>query len=299
MPSGARIALLTACALWAVSFVATKVALEAAPPMVVVSLRLLISAVCFLPWLMVAGGRGSDGTSWGIGGAVGWGRIVWLSLLGTGLHYGLQTVGLQYTTASRASLYAVTAPITILLLSALFLGERITRRKTLGVTLAVAGVLVVMGIDTLAALRLDANVIGDLLVLVSIVMWGLFTVFGKRAADQLGALRVTAVVTVIGALWMAPIGWIEMRRTGFSLARMQLDSWLAVAFLGVGCSFLATLLYFVALERTESQKVGVYLYTIPPMTAVVATLYLGEVISVELVVGAILVIAGVALTERG
>ena len=299
MPSGARIALLTACALWAVSFVATKVALEAAPPMVVVSLRLLISAACFLPWLLAVGRGRTDGTPWGIGGARGWLRIFSLSLLGTGLHYGLQTVGLQYTTASRASLYAVTAPITILLLSAVFLGERITRRKALGVTLAVAGVLVVMGIDTLTALQLDAYVIGDLLVLVSIVMWGLFTVFGKRATDQLGALRVTALVTVIGALWMAPIGWIEMRRTGFSLARMQLDSWLAVAFLGVGCSFLATFLYFVALERTESQKVGVYLYTIPPMTAVIAALYLGEVISVDLVIGAILVIAGVALTERG
>ena len=293
MPSGARIALLSACALWAVSFVATKVALEAVPPMVVVSLRLLISAVCFLPWLMAAGGAK------GIGGARGWLSLFGLSLLGTGLHYGLQTAGLQYTTASNASLYAVTAPITILLLSAAFLGEKITRRKTLGVALAVAGVLVVLGIDTLATLQLDAHVIGDLLVLVSIVMWGLFTVFGKRATDQLGALRVTAWVTVIGALWMAPVGWFEMRQTGFSPAQMQLDSWLAVAFLGVGCSFLATFLYFVALERTESQKVGVYLYTIPPMTAVVAALYLGEVISVELVIGAILVIAGVALTEKG
>jgi len=50
---------------------------------------------------------------------------------------------------------------------------------------------------------------------------------------------------------------------------------------------------------SESQKVGVYLYAIPPMTAVVAALYLGEVITMNLVVGAILVISGVALTERG
>jgi drug/metabolite transporter (DMT)-like permease len=45
--------------------------------------------------------------------------------------------------------------------------------------------------------------------------------------------------------------------------------------------------------------VGVYLYTIPPMTAVVAVLYLGERLSASLVLGAVLVIAGVALTERG
>lgn len=293
MPAKARAALLTACVLWAVSFVATKVALEAAPPLVVVSLRLLVSAACFFPWIVTSRGVA------GIGGPRSLVRLFGLSLFGAGLHYGLQTVGLQYTTASNASLYAVTAPITILLLSAAFLGEHITVRKALGVGLAVAGVLVVMGPETLMSLELGAHVKGDLLVLVSIVMWGLFTVLGKKATDELGALKVTSWVTLIGALWMVPVGVYEMRVTGYSLASMTASAWLAVGFLGVGCSFLAVLLYFAALRRTESQKVGVYLYTIPPMTAVVAVLYLGETLTASLVLGAAFVIAGVALTERG
>jgi drug/metabolite transporter (DMT)-like permease len=293
MPPGARAALVTACVLWAVSFVATKVALEAVPPLVVVSLRLLVSAACFLPWIVASGGGRA------VGGARGLGRLFVLSLFGAGLHYGLQTIGLQYTTASNASLYAVTAPITILLLSAMFLAERVTVRKALGVALALAGVLVVMGPDKRATLELTAPIKGDLLVLVSIVMWGLFTVLGKQVTDELGALKVTSWVTVIGALWMIPVGLFEMHDTGFTLADMTRDAWLAIGFLGVGCSFLAVLLYFVALRSTESQKVGVYLYTIPPMTAVVAVLYLGETLSVNLVVGAILVILGVTLTERG
>ncbi len=292
MPNRARIFLLTACALWAVSFVATKVALEAAPPLVVVTLRLLISAVCFLPWIAATGGAK------GLGGGRGLLRLFVLSLFGTSLHYSLQTIGLQFTTASNASLYTTTGPITILLLSALVLGERITARKAFGVALAVAGVLVVMGADTLSTLELG-HVKGDLLVLASLVMWGLFTVYGKKMIDELGALRVTAWVTVIGALTMIPVGWTEARATGFSLANMTVEAWLAIAFLGVACSFLATLLYFVALGLSESQKVGVYLYTIPPMTAVVASLYLGETITANLMIGAVLVIGGVALTERG
>ena len=292
MPNRARILLLTACVLWAVSFVATKVALEAAPPLVVVTLRLLISAVCFLPWI------GATGGTRGLGGSRGLLRLFVLSLFGTSLHYSLQTAGLQFTTASNASLYTTTGPITILLLSALVLGERITVRKAFGVAVAVAGVLIVMGADTLSSLELG-HVKGDLLVLASLVMWGLFTVYGKKMIDELGALRVTAWVTVIGALTMVPVGWAEARETGFSLADMTIEAWLAIGFLGVACSFLATLLYFVALGLSESQKVGVYLYIIPPMTAVVASLYLGETITANLVVGAVLVISGVALTERG
>jgi len=291
MPNRARAALLTAVFLWAVSFVATVVALEEVPPLVVVALRLLISALCFLPWVIATGGtRGISLQRMG--------GLFLLSLVGTSLHYATQTAGLQYTTATNASLYTTTGPITILLLSALVLGERITARKAFGVLLAVAGVLVVMGSETLTSFELG-NVKGDLLVLISIVMWGLFTVFGKRVTDELGALRVTAWVTILGALTMVPVGLYEARATGFSLAGVSFEAGVAIAFLGIACSFFATLLYFVALGMSESQKVGVYLYAIPPMTAVVAALYLGEIITMNLVVGAILVISGVALTERG
>jgi drug/metabolite transporter (DMT)-like permease len=293
MPARARLALLTAAVLWAVSFVATKVALASTPPLTVVSLRLLVSAACFLPFIAVTGGTRSLGGRWVLA------QLFVLSLFGAGLHYASQTIGLQYTTASNASLYTTTGPITILLLSAVMLGERITWPKATGIVIAMAGVLVVMGPDKLASLELDEHILGDVLVFASLVMWGLFTVLGKKLTDRLGALRVTAWVTVIGAAWMAPVGWAEMQDRGFHLASMPPQALIAIAFLGVGCSFLATLLYVTALGMTESQKVGVYLYIIPPMTAVVATFYLGETISANLVAGAVLVIAGVALTERG
>ena len=226
MPGRARLALLTAVVLWAISFVATKVALEEASPLVVVTLRLLIAAVCFLPWVVVTGGVK------GLGGLRRLPLLFVLSLFGTSLHYGLQTAGLQFTTASNASLYTTTGPITILLLSALVLGERITARKASGVVLAVAGVLVVMGAESLSTFEFG-RIKGDVLVIASIVMWGLFTVFGKKLTDTLGALRVTAWVTIIGALSMVPVGCLEARATGFSMSSLTLDAWSAIAFLGV------------------------------------------------------------------
>ena len=209
------------------------------------------------------------------------------------------TVGLQTTNASNASVYVATGPITILLLAVVILGERLNARKLAGSVIAVAGVLVVMGPETLRGFELRGNLVGDLLVLASIVMWGCFTVFGKKLTDELGALIVTAAVTLIGAAWMAPVGWLEMRRTGFALASVTPTAWASVGYLGVACNFLAVLLYFSALQRTESQKVGVYLYAIPPMTAVAAAVVLAEPITLGLVLGTVLVIAGVALTERG
>jgi drug/metabolite transporter (DMT)-like permease len=293
MTGAIRLALLGACFLWAISFVATKLALEEAPPLTVVSLRLAIAAVCFLPilasadrWRRVADRR----TLLALFG---------LSLFGAGLHYGFQTVGLTTTNASNASVYVATGPITILLLAVFFLGERLTARKLAGIAIAVVGVLLVMGPETLAGFELRGNLVGDLLVLVSIVMWGCFTVFGKKTTDELGAITTTAAVTIIGSLWMAPVGWFEIRRTGFDLMSMSATGWGAVSYLGIACNFLAVMLYFSALQQTESQKVGVYLYSIPPMTAVAASFVLSEPITFGLVLGTVLVIAGVALTERG
>jgi drug/metabolite transporter (DMT)-like permease len=285
-------ALLTACFLWAVSFIATKVALDSAPPLVLVTLRLLISAACFLAWMAVTGRRHLKQIRPHIRPLLG------LSLVGASLHYSSQTIGLQYTTAANASLYAITAPITIAVLAVLFLGERVSPAKVVGIITAVAGVLVVMGPEALLAFDLTGHLLGDLLVMASIVMWGLFTVLGKRLTDEIGAVAVTAGVTVIGALWMVPAGCIEMRVASFSLAMITISGWLAIAFLGVLCSFLATLLYFVALQKSESQKVGVYLYTLPPMTAVISAFYLGETLTWTFVIGAGLVFTGLFITER-
>jgi len=130
-------------------------------------------------------------------------------------------------------------------------------------------------------------------------MWGIFSVIGKEMTRQMGALRLTAIITFIGALYMIPLGLIESQKTAFSLSQISLEAWAAIAFLGITCSFLATLLYVYALQKTEAQKVGVYLYTIPPMTYVIAAVVLNERIGINLLIGSLIVFAGVYLTERG
>ena len=54
----AKLGLIVACLFWAISFIATKVALESAPPLTVVSARLVISAACFVLWFVVLGMTG-------------------------------------------------------------------------------------------------------------------------------------------------------------------------------------------------------------------------------------------------
>jgi drug/metabolite transporter (DMT)-like permease len=282
-----------ACFFWAVSFIASKVALESASPMTVVTLRLVISALCFAFWFSLRGWPRLQWTRRRVG------QVVVLSLMGTSLHYGTQTMGLQYTPACNASLYASTCPILIALIAAFMLGERISPRKFIGIALALAGVLVSMGLGTLSAFEVRSFLKGDLLVFTSLFFWALFTVYGKSLMSQVGALELLGLVTIVGAATLLPVFAIGSWLHGGSLAVIAPRGWAAIVFLGVTCSFLATLLYFWALERTESQKVGVYLYTIPLMTYAAAWLTLGETVGWNLFWGSLFVLCGVLLTERG
>lgn len=284
--------LLLACFFWAASFIATKKALDSVPPLTVVNLRLLISSICFALWILVRK-RGIDFRMSRLG------TLVVLSLFGTGLHYGIQTVGLKFTTASNGSVYAVTGPITITLIAAAFLGEKITMKKAAGILVAIIGVGIVMGLDTLLEFDLSGHLLGDLLVFASIFMWGVFTVLGKRMTAVMRPVDMTALITFIGTIYMIPLSAQEFRGSLFQLSHVTMEGWLAIAFLGVFCSFLATLLYIQALSRMESQKVGVYLYTIPPMTCVIAALVLRERMGIRLLIGAAIVLIGVYLTEKG
>lgn len=293
IPFKAKLALWGACLFWAASFIATKTALNTIPPLTVVMLRLVVSSLCFVPWMLVKREKSEK-----LPGSV-WGYLFLLSLFGTGLHYSIQTIGIRYTTASNASLYAATGPISITIIAAVFLSERITWKKAVGIGIAVIGVLLVNGIDALRDFRFEGHLVGDVLVFLSIFMWGVFTVMGKRMIHRVSAVRLTAIVTFMGTLYMIPIGVMESAGRSFSFSTIPVQAWGAVAFLGITCSFLATLLYVYALQQTETQKAGVYLYTIPPMTYIIAALVLNEAITVSLITGSLVVIAGVFLTERG
>lgn len=290
--SGGRGALLLACFFWAISFLASKVALRSTPPMTVVFLRLAVASLPFALLLLLRRENPLDSVR-----RIGAGRLLLLALCGTTLHFGTQTAGLQYTRAMKASLFVATGPLFILALSCLALGERLTPRKGAGVALALAGTLALLDPGALLSLSFRGELAGDLLVLASILLWGVFTVLGKRLNAGIDAATLTALCTFAGASTALPASLAFAGAGGLALGAIPPEAWAAILFLGLTCSFLASWLYFRALERLPASTVGLYLYTIPPQTALFSILFLGEPLTAQVVAGALLVLAGVRLTE--
>ena len=191
-----------------------------------------------------------------------WKSVLLLGLLGVGAFNALLYSGLQYTTATNALLLQAGIPAAVVAFDRLFFGERSPWIQNLGVLFAILGVsAVVFEGDFSRALNLHFGA-GDLLVLASIVVWALYTVF-LRLRPQIDPVSFVAATFLIGAVTMAPLALIEalsgqhIRWTALAIfvgvlsAALLGEALHGYHFVGMVLIVLGIALSFVALRRAQ------------------------------------------------
>jgi drug/metabolite transporter (DMT)-like permease len=93
--------------------------------------------------------------------------------------------------------------------------------------------------------------------------------------------------------------WFAARQGWRELPGLSPTAWAAIAFLGIACSGLGYLFWYGALEQVDASQVASLLYLEPLVTLAAAVWLLGEPVWVTTVAGGVLVLAGVALVQRG
>ena len=158
-----------------------------------------------------------------------WGLVIALSILAIPLNQFLFLYGLKYTTPANAALLYGTTPILVLLFSRWLLFEKLTGRKVYGVLLAFIGVTLVIferGLD--ASLQ---YVYGNLVIVVAVIAWGLYTVYGKKLISQYGPIDASAVTLLVGSILFLPIGLVPALE--FSYGSLTVANWLQICYLGL------------------------------------------------------------------
>jgi drug/metabolite transporter (DMT)-like permease len=223
--------------------------------------------------------------------------ITYLGFFGVILNQGCFTVGLNYTSVSHSSLIIGCAPILILVFSWALRLEALTRRKTIGMALAFAGAAVVAVEQATNAGA--GNLRGDLLTLLAGIGLALYTVLGKQAIAEYGAVRVSLLSNISAAVLASPIAVWQIRalvRAG-RLGEISLESWGGVIYLGVLGSAVSYVLYFWALRFMTPARLGAVSYLQPIGAILLGLVLLGEPITRRVAVGGLLVIAGVYAIE--
>ena len=224
-------------------------------------------------------------------------RLAVLGLFAIPVNQGMFLMGLARTTSGHGALLYALAPIFVLILARVRLGETVTPLKLAGIVLAFAGVLVVLlPRRATAATGAAAPLVGDLLILAAVGAYAVFVTEGKPFAERYGPVVSTGLITIAGALLYLPAGLVgsDVRH----VAALSRTGWLCVAYLVVLASVGSYLMYYWVLARVEASRVAIWSNLQPVLTAVMAWAVLGEPLAPSFLAGGTLVLAGVVMTQR-
>ena len=219
-----------------------------------------------------------------------------LGLTGVTLLYLFQFIGIDITNASTAAVLINTNVIFIAILSALFLKETFGRKKISGVSLSFLGVIVIIFFNAPKETFLLENIflLGCILILLSAFCWAIYSIVGKRLLKTYDMFTVTAYAFALGSLFYLPFVISDIIPT---IQQTSINGWLSVLYLALVCTVFGYIGWYYALKKTEASKAAVFLNLIPLFT-IIMSFFIGESITVFFLLGAILIIYGVYLTQK-
>ncbi|MFC0526048.1 DMT family transporter [Pontibacillus salicampi] len=272
---------------WGISFVSTKAVLDKLDPYTLLTLRFGIGALFLCFFLLVKRYRFRLNPAYVP-------HLIVLGILGVFVHQMLQATALLTIDASAAGWLISFSPVFTVLLSMVFLHERMTFWRGFGMMIAVCGVLLVTTAGRGETLQLGMN-IGYALMILSTLNWAVYSVLLKRLSIPLPALAVTFYMSVIGFLLTLPL---FIKHKGIKdMALLTEAEWAHLVFLGVFVSGIAYWYWGKALEVLEASQVSVFLYMEPIATLIAAILVLQERIVLISVLGGIIIIVGVGFVN--
>ena len=280
---------LVAVCLWGLAPVATRAAVAHLPVLPLLLIRLAAASLVLLPW------------AWPVFLRLrlrprSAGRLLAAGLLGL-VGYNLPvTLGLRWLPAATAGLLLATEPIWVLVLGRLFTGERGGVRPWLGSAAALAGVVVLAGPGAIGGAGGDHALAGAGLVLAATLAFAAYTIVVRPLSQEFGAIPATAACTVVGSLpYLAAAGTLPAA----GLAHLGPTVWAELAFLAFGSTAAGLVLWNVATRSGDITRVSQLLYLEPVVSVAGAAVFLGERVTLLMIGGGLLILAGVAVSGTG
>ena len=277
--------------LWGAYFPAGKLAVALAAPAIVASLRFALAGlilIALLAWREPAALRPTRSD---------WPLALGLGLMG-GAAYNLAVfAGLAYAPAADAAMIAPGLnPLLTVLGAALIFGEPLGARRIAALGIGLLGLGLIVGEQALAASAGPERLVGDALFALAAVAWSAYTRLGRRAAGRFSPLAAATYAAVGGLPLMALAAGPAWLTTPW--ASLPWGFWGAIAFMALGCTVVAFLLYMDAIARAGAAATAVWLLLIPAFGVAIGAVLLGERPTGVQLLGMAITVAGVATATR-
>lgn len=276
-------ALLGATLLWGGSFIAMKIAMRGFSPLIVVFGRMALASLVFaLLWRRLGGFREARGD---------WPALLFLAFCEPCAYFVFEAWALTLTQASQAAMVSSTLPVLTAIAAAVFLKERLERRTIAGLSLAMAGVIL-MSLTGEASAEAPRPILGNFLEFLAMCCTTGYIITVKRLAGRHKPLYLTAVQSFTGTLFFLPALFFSPLPTTF-----QAGPTLAVVFLGFGVTFVAYGLYNFGVSHAPAAQGAVFINLIPLVACLLSRVFLDEDLAILQWTGGGMALLGVAVSS--
>lgn len=273
------------------SVVAGKLVIASFPVFLASGLRFGLGCLILVPLLLkVEGGFQSIGKRDGL--------VLFLqALTGVFLFSIFLLYGLKFTSAVVGGIITSTSPAMIGLISFLFLKERLTLNKAMGIAFSLGGVLVINLLRTGS----DAGSgslpwLGNLLIFGAVIGEALFVLFPKVLSNSVSSLATATWVNVLGLVMFLPFSLYEARH--FDFLAVTPNAWLPILYNGIFLTVIAFLLWFQGVIKVPASTAAVFASVMPVSAILLSYLVLHEPFSWLHIVGVLCVLLGIGFIAR-
>lgn len=225
-----------------------------------------------------------------------WGRFLLAGLAGMAGYNVFVNAGFALVPAGIGTLITMVEPLMIAILAALLLDEKLTRFIFIGVMLAIAGSVVLFWQDITAAAPSAVPIKGVLYLLICCVCWAIYTILSKPLLDRHDSFTVTAITMIVAAPVM--IGMASEPIPALA-AELDIRQWAEVFYLVLAAGIGGTMLWNYGAKHLSSTAAGTFLYLIPVVAVTAGAVVLGEIVTIYILAGGLLMLAGVAAAQFG
>ncbi len=296
-------------AMWAGQYAAYKTATEAMGPITVSVLTFLFATVALVPFLLHERRRSSSKDSRAsqvVASLSDPQREIWskqniadffvVGVLGLMPASAFLAWGTMRSTASNAAIIYLTIPILTALLAVMILGEKMTRVRWFSLVIAVCGVLILSDIDW-GRLDLASGryLLANVLILLACLSSSFYNVYSKRLLRRFTPLEILVLgYSIAVAISLPLLVWVEPLTVG-QIRGYTASTWLSILILSVFSWGIAMVLWMFLLKRLDVSQASVSVYLLPFLGVLIASLTLGERITLTMLVGGLMTLAGTIL----
>ncbi len=261
--------------LWGINFAVAKTGLLQLPPIFLVACRFLLVAILLLPFAKRSHGQ--------------WGAIFAIAVVLGLLHFSFMFTGLSTVDAATAAIAIQLQVPFAALLAAVFFKDKLGWRRALGMAIAFIGVAVIAGEP-----RLNGQYLALSFVIIACFIWSIANVMIKRLKEVDGItlnawMAVFATPMLFAASAVMEEGQIEaVRQADFWAYFAVVYQAVAVVVIGYGC-------WYWLMRRYQMNQIMSATLLVPLFGVVSGVVFLGEELTVNLIAGGLMTIAGVAI----